>query len=155
MKMTMKVGAQFSNNNQKIQPLTLWREGAIYTPSPRPDFPKLPPSNSFTAGFGVKLQGWRCTNPTFSRIQVYKSDLLTYSRFTRMPAPGEGSHFLRGAPGVTVMKVQSTSDQPSPSFPKSIPLPEGHGLRTCASEQPFVTFGRTKAISFATEGIGL
>ena len=85
---------------------------------------------------------------------MYKSD-LTYSRFTRMPAPGEGSHFLWGAPGITAMKVPSTSDQPSPSFPKLIPLPEGPGLRTCASEQPFVTFGRTKAISFVTEGIGL
>ena len=38
-----------SNNDQKIQPFTLWREGAIYTPSPRPGFPKLPPPNSFTA----------------------------------------------------------------------------------------------------------
>ena len=53
------------------------------------------------------------------------------------------------------MKVPSTSDQPSPSFPKLIPLLEGPGLRTCASEQPFVTFGRTKAISFVTEGLGL
>ena len=53
------------------------------------------------------------------------------------------------------MKVPSTSDQPSPSFPKLIPLPEGPGLRTCASEQPFVTFGRTKVISFVAEGIGL
>ena len=53
------------------------------------------------------------------------------------------------------MKVPSTSDQPSPSFPKLIPLPEGPGLRTCASKQPFVTFGRTKATSFVTEGIGL
>src|SRR6185503_15727584 len=34
MKMAMKVGTQFSSNNQKIQPFTLWREGAIYTPSP-------------------------------------------------------------------------------------------------------------------------
>ena len=53
------------------------------------------------------------------------------------------------------MKVPSTSSQPSHSFPKLIPLPEGPDLRTCASEQPFVTFGRTKAISFVTEGIGL
>ena len=53
------------------------------------------------------------------------------------------------------MKVPSTGNQLSPSFPKLIPLPEGPGLRTCASEQPFVTFGRTKAISFVTEGIGL
>jgi len=51
IKMAMKVGAEFSNNNQKIQPFTLWREGAIYTPSPRPGFPKLPPPNSFTAHF--------------------------------------------------------------------------------------------------------
>ena len=51
MRMTMKVGAELSNNNQKIQPFTLWREETIYTPSPRPDFPKLPPSNSFTAHF--------------------------------------------------------------------------------------------------------
>ena len=71
-----------------------------------------------------------------TRIQVYKPDLLTYSRFTRTPAPGEGFRFLRGAP-------------------KAIPVPEGPGLRTCSSEQPFVTFGRTKAIPFVTEGFGL
>jgi len=53
------------------------------------------------------------------------------------------------------MNVPSTSNQPSPSFPKLILVPEGLGLRTCASEQPFVTFGRMKAISFVTEGIGL
>ena len=85
---------------------------------------------------------------------MYKPDLLTYSHFTRTLAPSEGHHFLRGAPGVTALKVPSTSDQPSPSFSKAIPLPEGPGLRTCASEQPFVTFGRTKAISFVTEGLG-
>ena len=67
---------------------------------------------------------------------MYKFDLLTYSRFTRTPAPGEGFRFLRGAP-------------------KAIPLPKGPGLRTCASEQPFATSGRTKTISFVTEGIGL
>ena len=53
------------------------------------------------------------------------------------------------------MKVPSTSNQPPPSFPKLIPLPEGPGLRTCASEQPSVTFGRTKTISFAPEGVDL
>ena len=79
---------------------------------------------------------------------MYKPDLLTYSRFTRMLAPTEGFRFLRGAPGVIALKVPSTSDQPSPSFPKAIPLPEGPGLQTRASEQPFV-------ISFATEGVGL
>ena len=45
----MEVSVELSNNNQKIQPFTLWREGAIYTPSPRPGLPKLPPPNSFTA----------------------------------------------------------------------------------------------------------
>ena len=67
---------------------------------------------------------------------MYKTDLLTYSRFTHTPAPGEGFRFLLGAP-------------------KAILVPEGPGLRTCASEQPFVTFGRTKATSFVTEGLGL
>ena len=86
---------------------------------------------------------------------MYKSDLLTYSRFTHMSTTDEDFHFLRGPPGVTAMKVPSTSSQPSHSFPKLIPLPEGPDLRTCASEQPFVTFGRTKAISFVTEDIGL
>ena len=85
---------------------------------------------------------------------MYKSDLLMYSRFTRTLAPGEDYRFLRGAPGVTTLKVPSTNDQPSPSFPKAIPLSEGPGLLTCASDQPFVTFGRTKAISFVTEGLG-
>ena len=86
---------------------------------------------------------------------MYKSDLLTYSRFTHISTTDEGFHFLRGPPGVTAMKVPSTSNQPSPSFPKLIPLPEGPGLRTCASEQPSVTFGRTKTISFTPEGVGL
>ena len=85
---------------------------------------------------------------------MYKPDLLTYSRFTRTLEPGEGLRFLRGAPGVTALKVPSTSDQPSPSFLKAIHLPEGPSLRTCAFELPFVTFGRTKAISFVTEGLG-
>ena len=53
------------------------------------------------------------------------------------------------------MKVPSTSNQPPPSFPKLIPSPEGPGLRTCASEQPFVTFCRTKPISFVAEGFGV
>ena len=48
MKMAMKVGNS-PVITRKIQPFTLWREGAIYTPSLRPGFPKLPPSNSFTA----------------------------------------------------------------------------------------------------------
>ena len=86
---------------------------------------------------------------------MYKSDLLTYSRFTRTLAPIEDLRFLRGAPGVTALKVPSTSDQLSPSFPKAISLSEGPGLRTCASEQPFVTFGQPKVISFVTEGPGL
>ena len=79
---------------------------------------------------------------------MYKPDFLMYSRFTRTLAPSEGLRFLRGAPGVATLKVPSISDQPSPSFAKAIPLPEGPSLRTCASEQPFVTFGRTKVISF-------
>ena len=86
---------------------------------------------------------------------MYKPDLLTYSRFTRTLAPSEGLRFLRGAPGVTALKVPSTGDQPSPSFPKTIPLPEDPGLRTCASEQPLVTFGQPKVMSFVTEGPGL
>ena len=86
---------------------------------------------------------------------MYKPDLLTYSRFTRTLEPGEGLRFLREAPGVTALKVPSTSDQPSPSAPKAILLPEGPGLRACASGQPFITFGRTKTISFVTEGLGL
>ena len=48
MKMAMKVGNS-PVITRKIQPFTLWREGAIYTPSLRPGFPKLPPSKSFTA----------------------------------------------------------------------------------------------------------
>ena len=89
------------------------------------------------------------------RLEVYNSDLLTYSRFIRTLAPNECLRFLRGAPRVTALKVLSTRDQPSPSFPKAIPLPEGPGLQTRASEQPFVTFGQPKVISFVTEGPGL
>ena len=53
---------------------------------------------------------------------MYKSDLLKYSRFTRKPTLDEGLRFLRGPSEVTVLKVPSSSDQPSPSFPKAIPL---------------------------------
>ena len=53
---------------------------------------------------------------------MYKSDLLTYSCFTRTPTPDEGLRVLRGASEVTALKVPSSSDQPSPSFPKAIPL---------------------------------
>ena len=101
----MKVSVELSNNDQKIQPFTLWREGAIYTPSPRLGLPKLPPSqliySSLSAGFGVKLQGERFSNPTFSHIRkVYNSDLLTYSRFTHMSSVDEGYNNLRVPPGV-------------------------------------------------------
>ena len=47
MKMAMKVGNS-PVITRKIQPFTLWRERAIYTPSLQPGFPKLPHSNSFT-----------------------------------------------------------------------------------------------------------
>ena len=86
---------------------------------------------------------------------MYKSDLLTCSRFTHISTADEGFDNLRGPPGIGAVKVLSTSNQPPPSFPKLIPLPEGPGLRTCASEQPSVTFGRTKTISFAPEGVDL
>ena len=87
--------------------------------------------------------------------EVYKSDLLTCSCFTHISIADEGFDILRGPSGVGAMKVPSTSNQPPPSFPKLIPLPEGPGLRTCASEQPSVTFGRMKTIPFAPEGVGL
>ena len=86
---------------------------------------------------------------------MYKSDLLTWSRFTHISTADEGFDNLRGPSGIGAVKVPSTSNQPPPSFPKLIPLPEGPGLRTCASEQPFVTFGWTKAISFVAEGSGV
>ena len=86
----------------------------------------------------------RCTNLTFSHVHV----LHTYLQLTKVLTTfGD----LRGG----AMKVPSTSNQPPPSFPKLIPLPEGPGLRTCASEQPSVTFGRMKTIPFAPEGVGL
>ena len=53
---------------------------------------------------------------------MYKSDLLTYSCFTRMLTPDEGLRVLRGTSEVTALKVPSSSDQPSPSLPKAIPL---------------------------------
>ena len=53
---------------------------------------------------------------------MYKPDLLTYSRFTRTLTPDEDLRFLRGTSGVTALKVLSSSDQLSPSFPKAIPL---------------------------------
>ena len=98
----------------------------------------------------------RFTNSTFSRNrEVYKSDLLTCSHFTHISTADEGFDNLRGPPGIGAVKVLSTSNQPPPLFPKLIPLPEGPGLRTCASEQPSVTFGRMKTIPFAPEGVGL
>ena len=65
------------------------------------------------------------------------------------------THIYKGPSEFGAMKVPSTSTRPPPSFPKLILLPEGPGLRTCAFEQPSVTFGRTKTISFAPEGVGL
>ena len=53
---------------------------------------------------------------------MYKSDLLTYSCFTRMLTPDEGLRVLRDTSEVTALKVLFSSDQPSPSFPKAIPL---------------------------------
>ena len=53
---------------------------------------------------------------------MYKFDLLTYSCFTRMITPDEGLHVLQGTSEVTALKVLSSSDQLSPSFPKAIPL---------------------------------
>ena len=53
---------------------------------------------------------------------MYKSDLLTYSRFTRTLTTDEGLRVLRGTSEVTALKVPSSSDQSSPSFPKAIPL---------------------------------
>ena len=134
--MTIKVNVELSNNNQKIQPSTLWREGAIYTPIPRPGFPKLPPPNSLTAYSqpvsGVKLQGERFTNPTFSRTRdVYKSE-LTYSCFTHMSSADEGFNNLRVPPGVWVMKVPSTISR-TPPFPVAGSSPEGLDLRVYAS----------------------
>ena len=46
---TMKTEDELSSKDSKIQPPTLWREGAIYTPGPRSNIPKLSPSNSYTA----------------------------------------------------------------------------------------------------------
>ena len=53
---------------------------------------------------------------------MYNSDLLTYSHFTRTLTPDEGLRVLRDTSEVTALKVPSSSDQPSPSFPKAIPL---------------------------------
>ena len=86
---------------------------------------------------------------------MYKSDLLTCSYFTHISTSDEGFDNLRGPPGIGAVKVLSTINQPPPSFPKLIPLPEGLGLRTCASEQPFVTFDRKEAISFVAKGSGV
>ena len=132
----MKVSVELSNNDQKIQPFTLWREGAIYTPSHRSGFPKLPPQliySSLLAGSGVKLQGERFINPIFSRIrEVYRSDLLTYSRFAHMPSTDKGYDNLRVPPGVWATEVPSTIDQPSSSFPVVGSFPEGLDLRVYA-----------------------
>ena len=57
-----------------------------------------------------------------TRLEVYKSDLLTYSHFTRTLTPDEGLRVLRGTSEVTALKVPSSSDQASPSFPKAIHL---------------------------------
>ena len=53
---------------------------------------------------------------------MYKPDILTYSRFTRTLTPDEGLRVLRGTSEVTALKVPSSSDQTSHSFPKAIPL---------------------------------
>ena len=100
------------------------RGGYLY-PWPSARFSYIAPLqliySSLTAGFGVKLQGARCTNLTFSRCEVYKSDILTYSRFTRTPIPDEGLRVLRV-------------------------VPEGSRLRSCASEWSVATFGHPKVV---------
>ena len=64
-----------------------------------------------------------CTNPTFSRIrEVYKSDLLTYPRFTHISTTDEGPRVLRCPSEVLMLKLVPPSGQSSP------PVPEG-GLR--------------------------
>ena len=80
--------------------------------------------SSLTAVFGVKLQGERCTIPTFSRIHILHACLLQNEGpgVLRLACPRRYITFgLRGPSEVMVLKVPSSSDQSSPSSPKAIP----------------------------------
>src|SRR6185312_15909490 len=81
--------------------------------------------SSLTAGFGIKLQGERCTNPTFSRIHVLHAHLFQNEgpEVLRLACSRRLITFgLRGPSEVMVLKVLFSSDQSSPSSPKAIPL---------------------------------
>ena len=84
---------------------------------------------------------------------MYKSDLLTYSRFTHMSSTDEGYNNLRVPPGVWVVKVPSTIDQPSSSFPVTGSFLEGLDLRVYTSGWPFVTFGAAEAVPFGPKAL--
>ena len=86
-------------------------------------------------------------------MRLYKSDLLTYSRFTHMSSADEGYNNLRVPPGVWAMKVPSTIDQPLSSFPVVGSFPEGPDLRVYASGWPFVTFGAVEAVPFGPKAL--
>ena len=72
-----------------------------------------------------------------------------------MSSADEGYNNLRVPPGVWAMKVPSTIDPPSSSFPVAGSFPEGLDLRVYASGWPFVTFGAAESGTLRTEGLGV
>ena len=67
---------------------------------------------------------------------MHKSDLLTYSRFTRMPTTDEG-------PDVLSFGLHSVSN-----ILRVLGFIAGLGRQACASEWPFATFSHPKVSSF-------
>ena len=66
---------------------------------------------------------------------MYKSDLLTYSHFTRTLTPDEGLRFLRGYFGGHGLEGSVFERSAVTFVPEGDPLgPEGPDLQACASE---------------------
>ena len=70
--------------------------GGYLYPWPSSRCPQIAPFqlmyNSFTDGFRVKLQGERCTNPTFSRIHVLHARLIPL----KVQQPSSGLYLVVG-----------------------------------------------------------
>ena len=110
--------------------------------------------SSFTDGFRIKLQGERCTNPTFSRIHVLHARLIPSK--VQQPSSGlylvVGSFGLRGPWLVPPSKVGSLSKPSVGTFVTEGYLPrpfEGLVLLACAPGRAVASFGPPKVGSLA------
>ena len=88
--------------------------GYLY-PWPSARCPQIAPFqlmySSFTDGFRVKLQGERCTNPTFSRIHVLHARLIP----SKVQQPSSGLYLVVGI-------LRASRSLAGPSFEGRFPL---------------------------------